>query len=152
MIPEANPTVRHESRDVNAKALAIIMLSMITVSVLILFAIRGVYKLNEEYDSNNSRQSVYWSPVDASSPRSPHLEIDLAASLQESRQSQQKRLTTYGWIDKPAGFVHVPIDKAIQQILKKGLPDWEKEGKLLTNPETDRKNDSKGNGSKEQKL
>ena len=31
-------------------------------------------------------------------------------------------LTTYGWVDRQAGVVRIPIDVAMQQVLEEGLP------------------------------
>jgi hypothetical protein len=45
----------------------------------------------------------------------PHL-------LRELRQSEQQRLTTYEWIDQPAGIARIPIDRAVDILAKKGLP------------------------------
>jgi hypothetical protein len=34
----------------------------------------------------------------------------------------RETLESYGWVDRQAGVVHVPIDRAIELVLKNGLP------------------------------
>jgi hypothetical protein len=39
------------------------------------------------------------------------------AKLQTKRDAMDKQLGTYGWIDKNAGTVHVPTDRALELVL-----------------------------------
>lgn len=38
--------------------------------------------------------------------------------LHEIRESQHRRLASYGWVDREAGTVHVPIEKGIEMVLE----------------------------------
>ena len=38
------------------------------------------------------------------------------------KQGQNERLDSYGWIDKNAGIVRIPIDKAKELLLERGIP------------------------------
>ncbi len=38
------------------------------------------------------------------------------------RKSTDEKLNSYGWVDKPGGIAHVPIDRAKGMIAEKGLP------------------------------
>jgi len=40
--------------------------------------------------------------------------VERKALLTEHRTKEQADATTYGWIDRPAGVVRIPIDQAIQ--------------------------------------
>lgn len=37
-------------------------------------------------------------------------------------QMQTDKLNSYGWIDRSNGIVHIPIDRAMELILQRGLP------------------------------
>lgn len=41
---------------------------------------------------------------------------------QRLRAEQEQRLERYGWVDRPAGVAHVPIARAIDLIVERGLP------------------------------
>jgi hypothetical protein len=45
------------------------------------------------------------------------------ASLAELRAAEDADLNSYGWIDRKAGKVRIPIDRAMQLLLDRGLPD-----------------------------
>ena len=53
----------------------------------------------------------------------PRLEIKPGASLGELHAAEDSDLNSYGWIDRNAGTVRIPIDRAMELILQRGLPD-----------------------------
>lgn len=52
----------------------------------------------------------------------PHLQLDPESELHELRTRNAHRLTSYGYIDRAAGSVHIPIGEAMRQLLRRGLP------------------------------
>jgi hypothetical protein len=36
------------------------------------------------------------------------------------REDKLRRLSTYGWVDKQKGTVHIPIEKAMEQVIAEG--------------------------------
>ncbi len=59
-------------------------------------------------------------------PPAPQLQIDPAADLAALRGEKEKKLDTYYWIDKQKGVVHIPIDQAMQKVVKSGLDGFPK--------------------------
>ena len=53
----------------------------------------------------------------------PRLEVKPGATLAELRAAEDADLNSYGWIDRNTGTVRIPIDRAMQLILDRGLPD-----------------------------
>ena len=47
---------------------------------------------------------------------------DEPGNLQTFREHEDEKLTTYGWIDKNTGVVRIPIDRAKDLLLERGLP------------------------------
>ena len=52
----------------------------------------------------------------------PQLLVREPANLADIRAHEHEVLTTYDWVDKAAGVVRVPIDKAKEKLLQTGLP------------------------------
>ena len=53
----------------------------------------------------------------------PDLELDDGHNDSTSlRQQQADQLNSYGWIDKSHGVVRIPIERAMDLLLLKGLP------------------------------
>jgi hypothetical protein len=42
--------------------------------------------------------------------------------MQEMVTEQEAILNSYGWVDKEAGVVRIPIERAIELTLERGLP------------------------------
>lgn len=56
-----------------------------------------------------------------STPR-PSLLVDEPVVLREFRTRQRDAETTYGWIDQTMGTIRLPIDRAKDLVLERGLP------------------------------
>ncbi len=55
-------------------------------------------------------------------PPEPRLEDVPGQNYQDLLSKQDAQLNSYGWIDQKTGVVHIPIDRAIDLLLQKGLP------------------------------
>ena len=55
-------------------------------------------------------------------PPEPRLQVNGYQDLVSYQKQQQDILNHYGWVDQAAGVVHIPIDQAMDDLLKKGLP------------------------------
>jgi hypothetical protein len=55
-------------------------------------------------------------------PPSPALQVTPRRDLRQYLNSQDATLNSYGWVDQKAGVVRIPIDRAMDLLLQKGLP------------------------------
>ena len=55
-------------------------------------------------------------------PPEPRLQTEPREDLRNLRESEERALTTYGWVDKNAGIVRIPIDRAMKLTVERGLP------------------------------
>ena len=53
----------------------------------------------------------------------PRLEEQPAAELANLRRAEDRRLSSYGWIDRQQRVVHVPVERAIEILAERGLPE-----------------------------
>ncbi|MEK9284678.1 MULTISPECIES: hypothetical protein [unclassified Bradyrhizobium] len=60
----------------------------------------------------------------ALSSNAPPLEVTPRDALQKSRQADEQIERGYGWADRNRGEVRIPIDRAVEILLRKGLPGW----------------------------
>jgi hypothetical protein len=54
-------------------------------------------------------------------PPEPRLQTAPAKELSAHDAKVKSELETYGWIDRPAGRVRLPINRAMELVLKEGL-------------------------------
>ena len=52
----------------------------------------------------------------------PRLLVNEPANLADLHRHEHEMLTTYGWMDRNAGIVRLPIERAKELIVERGLP------------------------------
>lgn len=52
----------------------------------------------------------------------PQLQIQPPVDLKQFRAHEEAELSSYGWIDRTAGVVRIPIARAMDLLLERGLP------------------------------
>ena len=53
----------------------------------------------------------------------PRLQANPTADLRKSRVSEETKLHSYGWVDREAGVARIPIERAMQLTVERGLPE-----------------------------
>jgi hypothetical protein len=64
----------------------------------------------------------------------PRLQPSPPIDLVKFKADESTRLNEYGWVDQKAGIAHIPIDRAIDIVAKKGLPPIDPSFKSPTDP------------------
>ena len=60
-------------------------------------------------------------PPSTSSLKAPALQVDPVADMEAMDARETQWLNSFGWVDKDAGIVRIPIDRAIELTAKQGL-------------------------------
>jgi hypothetical protein len=55
-------------------------------------------------------------------PPAPRVREDPSRELIDLRRYEDQQLSTYGWVDRQAGIVHIPIERAMELQLEWGFP------------------------------
>lgn len=68
-----------------------------------------------------------FTPIVANAPRNPVPEIiesraATGVEYRELRALEEEQLSTYGWVDEGAGVTHIPIERAMELLVERGLP------------------------------
>lgn len=48
----------------------------------------------------------------------PQLQLDDVADMDAMRKQTLQRLESYGWVDREAGTVHIPVERAIERVIE----------------------------------
>lgn len=54
----------------------------------------------------------------------PALQVDPSADMQRFHREELLRLYSRGWVDQQAGIAHIPIEEAMRQTARDGIPGW----------------------------
>jgi hypothetical protein len=115
--------VHHEASDVNIGAIFGFGAALIVVALLINLM---TYVLFRYFDAREGRPVTAQYPLAVGRqdrvPPEPRLQTDPRQDLADLRAKENETLTTYGWVDKNAGVVRIPIDEAVKLTLERGLP------------------------------
>jgi hypothetical protein len=118
-----NPEVSHEHSDVNIRAILGFGAALFAVAVAVHLLIYGLFGY---FDSREGIQAPAEYPLAASQghhePPEPRLQTDPRQDLADMRAKEDEQLQSYGWVDKNAGIVRIPIDAAMRLTLERGLP------------------------------
>jgi hypothetical protein len=119
-----NPTAKHhESKDVDVKSLVAIVATLFVSGVIIFIVVTGMMHY---FKSHEPIKTAGQSNIPATSSEEfpqPRLEVKPGATLAELRAAEDADLNSSGWVDRTAGTVRIPIDRAMQLILERGLPE-----------------------------
>lgn len=67
-------------------------------------------------------------------PPAPRLQQFPRNEMYEFRTEQEQKLHSYGWVNKDAGTVHIPIEQAMQMVIQRGLPSSAQPGQAVETP------------------
>jgi hypothetical protein len=110
----------HELSDLKPRAIAIFLLVLAVMIVGVLVVSVWVHNYSA---SRLARTDVALSPVaKPAAPPEPRLQVFAPKETQEFRAREDDILKNYGWVNREAGLVRIPIDRAIQLLAERGLP------------------------------
>ncbi len=114
----------HETSDVDPKSVAIsgIVLSVGLILLAILFSagMYMIFKSNSPAPNAPARTLIVTDSTKL--PPMPRLQADPEVTLAPFVKSQDSILASYGWVDKDSGIARIPIERAMDLVVKKGLP------------------------------
>ena len=119
--PPEDPAAR--GRDFDARGVIGFGFWLVVACVAIALAMWGLFRL---YKGEARAAQRPLSPVVAANlrrtPPEPRLESNPLAPRLRIRAEEDAILSTYAWIDKKKGVVRLPIDRAMELLIARGLP------------------------------
>jgi len=124
----------YERQDLGSKAILYFLLALGIAVALSLAGLKGVFSYldhREKADQPPVSPLVTSVPEDTRHiPREypqtafpdPRLEKSEGEELDQDIVREQKTLYSYGWVSEKAGSVHIPIERAMELIVERGLP------------------------------
>jgi hypothetical protein len=117
-----NVDVVHEESDINVRAIIWFMVVLAGIVLAVDVAMWGTFRLFAHIEEKND-PVVSPLAIPAGQPLGPPgLQTTPWADLKKFRADQNAHLHGYGWVDETSGVARVPIEKAKEMLLKKGLP------------------------------
>lgn len=126
-----------EREDLSTRGVFAFMIGLAVIGVVIYFIIVGMYSFLDNYERS---QMATASPLVTSKGAmsrvvtqedmdkafkdngAPMLETNEMGQLREFVMNQENQLNSYGWVDEKAGVAHIPIERAMDLVVKQGIP------------------------------
>jgi hypothetical protein len=114
----------HETSDVSIRGIVGFGVGLGISTVLVLAAMFWLFRVLQVREAN--RVDVRVPPMVAASlrrtPPEPRLEPNPLAPRLRIRAQEDAVLTTYGWVDRAGGVARIPIARAEELLVQRGLP------------------------------
>jgi hypothetical protein len=109
--------VSYERRDLSARGVTIFWGALVAAVALVLLVSGGMLDVL-------IRRRPDAAPGPLSPPprvEAPALEVNPGAALEALRRAEAERLRSYGWADRGRGTARIPIERAMELLLERGL-------------------------------
>ena len=127
--------VSHERTDVDPGPVARFGFILLAASALVgwgvVYLVRGLRDREVRSDPTPAPMAQLRPPP---VPPEPRLQTLPFADIETLRAEESQILASYGWVDKKAGVVRIPVDQAMEILLKRGLPVAEDAGHGVPRP------------------
>jgi len=131
-----NPEMRHEHADVNVWAIGKLGIALVLVTVASVILMFGVFRYFETREGGKQTPASLFSIDSRKLPPEPNVFFNEHETLnqQDIRANEERELNGYGWVDQAHGVVRIPIDRAMDMVVQRGLPA--RPASQLQQPET----------------
>lgn len=119
--PDSHAHVGHEATDASAFYVGLFALGL---AVMIALALVFLTWLFWRFETFAEREDPVQNPMAANQlPPAPRLQAQPSVDLAKLRLEEDERLGSYKWIDQQQGIVQLPIERAIDLLSERGLPE-----------------------------
>lgn len=126
MIPQGEQSggdATHERKDADVIGLFMIVGLLLLILGICFLVCWGILHLfNRERDAHDRRLHSPRAAQVAAFPQPPLL-VHPGREREKVQAAERTQLETYGWVDRRAGVARVPIERAMQLVVERGLPE-----------------------------
>lgn len=108
----------HEESEVSVRFIVVSLAVLLIGTFLVALLVVGIFQFfSHTYQTQESaKQNVPQIPPE------PRIEVEPWQQLISVHAREDHVLTSYAWVDQKQGIVRIPIDRAIDELAKKGVP------------------------------
>ena len=123
-----NPDVRHETSDVNIRAILGFGFGLIVTAIVIHFAVWLLFIFFVSRDAPGAPAFPLAAGQENRVPPEPRLQPappdwkTPRQDMSDLRKHEDDILDNYGWVDRNGGVVRIPIGEAMRLAVERGLP------------------------------
>ena len=123
--------VGYEDRDLGARGIIVFLIVLCVSGLVLCLMVWGYFDYHARQVKKippvtgpqvmTDAPNAQFNPPQQRFPQ-PALQTDDVRDMKALLDQNQERLNSYGYVDQKGGVAHIPIDQAIDQLSKQGLP------------------------------
>lgn len=110
----------HEQTDATARPLLAFGAVLAAVIIVVALLMWGTFRYFAKEQSLGAPPVAY--PLGRLLPPEPRLQPDPRLDLNRLRRQEQDAISSYGWVNPAEGVIRIPVDRAMDRLIEKGLP------------------------------
>jgi len=112
----------HERKDADVFSMGLLAtMLLLSIAVCLLFCWGILHALNRNRAAHESKRL---DAVGQTPPvPGPRLLVHPGVEWNKVRAQEEAKLNSYDWVDRPAGTVRMPVRRAMQLLVERGLPE-----------------------------
>jgi hypothetical protein len=114
----------HEVSDVSIRGLVTFLVGLVVSLAVVVLAVASMFVLLVQRATEADPPESPLAELRDTDPPAPHLQQSPAFDMHVLRDEQTTALKRTRWIDKEAQVVQIPVERAMQLVAERGLPDW----------------------------
>jgi hypothetical protein len=121
-------TAGHEANRLRVRDLVYFAVALVGVTVLVQIVLARVMHGLAREEKELDALALPRFAGDSGEIPAPRIQADPAQELKKMKAEDLGRLNNYGWVDRKASIAHIPVERAIDILARKGLPSPEERG------------------------
>ncbi len=115
-------SIGHETDTGDVRAIGITGIALAIGIAMVLILVAGIFQYLRHHPATVLPENPLAETDHQQFPPAPRIEEHPARDIDELHSQEERLLSTYGWTDRKAGMVRIPIDRAMELQLKRGFP------------------------------
>ena len=115
-------SIGHETNDASVRLIVITGVTFSLAIAMVLWLVYGMFQYLAHHPTVITPSNPMAESERQQFPPAPRIEAHPAIEMEELRKQEDGILSTYGWTDKKAGVVRIPIERAMELQLERGFP------------------------------
>jgi len=120
MVVDKDDERGYETRDINLKGVALFVAALAVTLIVVHVIIMETFRFYLAHETRPAPSSFVTAPPAGSA--GPGLLVNAPQRLSDIRAQEDQILNNYGWMDPSRGIVRIPIERAMDLMIQRGLP------------------------------
>ena len=123
----SNPGISYEPTQADLRVVMAFLVALGLASVMVMVVLWGMFGYFRKLSAQRGALTDPRLYTSAPKVPPPQLQPDPVAEFNVYRLTDQEILNSYGWVNQQAGITRIPIDRAMDLLVDRGLP-WKAPG------------------------